>query len=112
MREKSFIRIKESFNTNEIKERQYSKISIITFKDYLQKTNYKAYGYGIKPYPYKWWQVWYLIEVPAFYLWLLLFKNSRWKDFKATHIATKVAIVLIEASITFFFTKYLLEKIF
>ena len=112
MKEKSFVRIRETFNTNEIKERQYCKISLITFSDYLNKPNYKIYGHLIEKHPYKWWQLWYIIEVPAFYLWLLLFKNSRWKAFKATHILTKIAIVLIEASITFFFTKYLLEKIF
>lgn len=91
---------------------EISKIFLTNKREYLLRSSYIIYGEDYFLHPYKWWQLWRIIEIPAYYLWELSFKNSRLKDFNATHIATKIAIVLIESSIGFLFIKFCLGKIF
>lgn len=111
MKEKSFVRIKETFNTNEIKDRQYSKISLITFSDFLQRTRYKKYGHDVKLHPYKWWQLWYIVEVPAFYMRLFLSKTLRIKETRNTHIATLILASIFDGFVGWIIAK-LLDKAF
>jgi hypothetical protein len=98
------VRVKE---TNYYERGHHSTIQIISYKEYLERSQWKAYGQEFKLVPYKWWNIQYLWEIPAY----LLLRNSRWKAFKPTRIAARIAIVLAESTLIYFFTKFFLIKI-
>jgi hypothetical protein len=105
-----FVRMKDTIS---YQKGDLVKYRLITWKEYLREMEWKMYGHKKESCPYRWWQFQYLYEVPAFYLIQLLFsKNSRLKALKPIHIAAKIAIIVVEATFTFLFTKYVLECIF
>ena len=96
------VRVNEIWKYN---EGDISKTYIMWRNDYLRNPYKIAYEYRMRLLPYKIWQIWYLIEVPAFYLQQLLNIILRKSDKKKTHIATFVATSIIEATIGYCLTK-------
>jgi hypothetical protein len=106
------VRIKETHNTNDTIERHFNEVYLTTFSEYLSKSFYKSYGHSIDLYPYKWYEIERLYEVPYFYF---SSRQERFKNITANKtLLIKVVIRLaswtVSTVITFIITKYIFEK--
>ena len=81
-----------------------------TAKKYAEVTMYKGYGHSVKLYPYMWYDLRWIYEKPAFFIYRFFSKNSLLNARNPINIATKIAIVVTESVIGFFVVK-LLNKI-
>lgn len=80
---------------------------LISRKEYLQETDWKMYGKTVKANPYKWWQIWYLIAVPAYFIGLFAYRILKIKETKNTTIATFVGASICDALIAYAVAKFL-----
>lgn len=53
------VRVKETFNNQ---DELYYKISLMTYSDYLRSANWKEYGRSIELYPFKWYDLRWIIK--------------------------------------------------
>jgi len=105
------IRVKETHNTDQSTDRHYYEIYLTTFSEYLSKTYYKGYGHSIDLFPYKWYEIEKIYEVPYFYL---SSGQGRLKNITANKTPLIKAVVRLASwttstVITFVITKYILE---
>lgn len=103
------VRVKEVCDLIEGKSKL---VYLTTWKEYLESAKKKSAGCVTTLHPYKWYDVRAFYQKPSFLVIHLLSKNSRLNALSPAHIATKIAILLIEGSIVYIFTKWVLEKIF
>ncbi len=61
------VRVRKIENEDQQPERWTYDIYLTTFKEYLSETVYKCYGLTIELYPYRWYEIERLWQVPIFY---------------------------------------------
>ena len=91
------IRIKETHNTSDPIDRQYTEIYLTTFKQFIQKTKYIGYGGNIfEKLPYKWYEIQKLWTVLSYWLLLKFFRNNEHKIKIQTHKVTSIIVFITE----------------
>lgn len=108
--DKKFIRVKKVYTHD---GETITNIEFMTVKDFKLIKNDKFHGGGSPvEFPFKWWEIQRLFIIPSIYLSHFLFKNLHLKETTATMIVIKVAISLFEIIMTWYISKYILDKIF
>ncbi|ALJ03861.1 hypothetical protein APS56_01260 [Pseudalgibacter alginicilyticus] len=90
----------------------YYEINFMTFSEYVYKSNpeYKYINHKFELYPYKWYDIRWIYQIPAYYLLLLLNKylknaiqiNNRNHNIASTITVISEICVLIKSIITIF----------
>lgn len=111
------VRVRKIDHTNETADRWTYDIYLTTFKEYLSSTTYKAYGQTIELYPYRWYEIERLWEVPIYHIRSSSFDDGRQqRTILANKIpVTKAAIRLVTWTVSgitmFILTEYLLRPL-
>jgi len=92
------IRVKDTYNTNETFDKQYYHVTLTTYNDYIEKSNYKTYGHLYKKHPYKWYELQWLLTIPTYFLLRSLSKffNKDLNRNKTIKAITRCIIFIIE----------------
>ena len=108
------VRIRRIDNTNESPDRWNYYIYLTTFREFLSETNFKCYGQIIELYPYRWYEIEKLWEIPIYYI--LSFSTDGRQ--RSTILANKnpaikaiirVVIWIVSGIAMFILTEYLLR---
>lgn len=103
------VRVRKIENTNENVDRWTYDIYLTTFKDYLSDTTYICYGQTIELYPYRWYEIERLWQIPIFYFRFLSLGERHPKTTlpnvnPAIKIIVRILSWLIILSISYFIT--------
>jgi len=74
-------------------------IDFMTFSKYLQKNEYTYPDYKFELFPYKWYDLRWIFQKPAYWLLLKVFKKSENKITRKTHNQASIITLLIELAI-------------
>jgi hypothetical protein len=85
------IRVRE---IQEFPDGNITKIYLMLMSEFLRNEYKIAHRHTLRPHPYKLWQIWYLIEVPIFYL-VLLFSSPINKRVELTSPVMRAIKIII-----------------
>ena len=111
------VRVRKIDHTNETVDRWTYDSYLTTFKNYLSETTYKCYGQTIELYPYRWYEIERLWEVPFYHIRSSSFEDGRQQR---TILANKIPLIkagircimwIVSGIAMFILTEYLLRPL-
>ncbi len=111
------VRVRKIDNTNESVDRWTYDIYLTTFKNFLSKTTYISYGQTIELYPYRWYEIERLYEVPFYHIRSSFFEDGRQhrtilaNKIPLTKVATRIVIWTVSGIAMFILTEYILRPL-
>jgi len=92
------VRTKQIFGSKKKPNDMYYEIEFMTFRKYIGKINpmYKLMDYKIELYPYKWYDLRWIYQIPSYWLLLRIFRNSPERINKQTHNKTSTITLITE----------------
>ena len=84
------VRVRKIINTNQTVDRWCYDIYLTTFKEFLSSITYTGYGQTTELYPYRWYEIERLWEVPFYHIRLSSFEEGRQQR---TILANKIPLI-------------------
>ena len=94
----SIVRTKTIYGNNRNPDEMYYEIDFMTFSRYMLKKNpdYIIPDYKFELYPYKWYDISWIYQIPSYWLLLRIFRNSEAKINKQIHNKASIITLIIE----------------
>lgn len=92
------VRTKTTNGSKKKPEEMYYEIDFMTFEKYIGKSKY-GYTYAdyeFELYPYKWYDIRWIYQIPSYWLLLRIFRNSPERINRQTHKKTSTITLIIE----------------
>jgi hypothetical protein len=101
----SIVRVRIIVGTHDKEENLYASTRLWYFSEFVENTHHPQRNIAVHLYPYKLWQIQYLIEYPAFYIERFLYRNLKIKETKKTHIATLILASIFDGIVAYYISK-------
>ena len=92
------VRTKTTYGSEKKPNEMYYEIDFMTFDKYVSKNNpqYTFTDYKFELYPYKWYDIKWIYQIPSYWLLLRIFRNSPERINRQTHKKTSTITLIIE----------------
>ena len=91
------VRTKTTYGSEKKSEEMYYEFDFMTFSKYVSKKNGYTYAdYNFELYPYKWYDIRWVYQIPSYWLLLRIFRNSPDRINRQTHKKTSTITLIIE----------------